>query len=84
MNGYAVSITPSAAHSSVLNFDAMTIPFQKVEESEKHQWREGHSLRWKERPDSCDCEVCFDLSEGGMFVCDGTSSLNYALMQTVD
>jgi dDENN domain len=36
-----------------------------------HQWREGHSLRWRERHNPDECEVCFDNSSEGMFVCDG-------------
>lgn len=74
VNGYAVSISQtSTAASSILNFDALTLPVQEVEQSEKHQWREGHSLRWKEKAENSECEVCFDVSEKGKFICDGTS-----------
>ena len=72
INGYAVSISQSStAASSILNFDALAIPVREVEESERHQWREGHSLKWTERQDLCDCEVCYEPSSGAMFVCDG-------------
>ena len=74
LNGYAVSISHSStAASSILNFDALAMPIQKVEESEMHQWREGHSLRWKKQHDPTDCNICFDLCSGGIFVCDGSS-----------
>jgi hypothetical protein len=73
VNGYAVSISQmSTAASSILNFDALALPVQQVEESEMHQWREGHSLRWKEQVETCECEVCYEVNAGGMFVCDGT------------
>jgi hypothetical protein len=57
----------------VLNFDALTIPMKEVEKSEKHQWREGHSLKWNEHARHGDCEVCYEASAGGMFICDGIS-----------
>src|SRR5277367_2432588 len=73
VNGYAVSISQSSmAHSSIMNFDALQMPVQKVEESEMRQWREGHSLRWQERVHPTDCEVCYELCAEGLFVCDGT------------
>jgi hypothetical protein len=73
VNGYAVSISQSStAASSILNFDALAMPLKNVEESERHQWREGHSLRWRDNVDVCECEVCYETSGGGMFVCDGT------------
>jgi hypothetical protein len=79
VNGYAVSISQtSIAASSILNFDALTLPVQEVEQSEKHQWREGHCLRWKETAENCECEVCFDVNEKGMFICDGTLSSSSA------
>lgn len=78
VNGYAVSISQSStAASSILNFDALAMPIQKVEDSEMHQWREGHSLRWKQRPDPCDCDICYEPNGGGMYVCDGIHSLNF-------
>src|SRR5277367_2614254 len=75
VNGYAVSISQSStAHSSIMNFDALQTPVQKVEESEMLQWREGHSLRWQERVLPTDCEVCYELCTEGLFVCDGPPS----------
>ena len=72
VNGYAVSISQSStAHSSIMNFDALQMPVQKVEESEMHQWREGHSLRWQEMTLPVDCEVCYEFCAEGLFVCDG-------------
>jgi hypothetical protein len=72
VNGYAVSISQtSIAASSILNFDALAMPLQQVEMSEMHQWREGHSLRWNEGMEGCECEVCYEGNDGGMFVCDG-------------
>src|SRR5271170_6190548 len=72
VNGYAVSISQSStAHSSIMNFDPLQMPVQKVEESEMHQWREGHSFRWQERAHPTDCEVCYELCTEGIFVCDG-------------
>lgn len=66
-----------------MNFDALALPVQMVEESEMHQWREGHSLRWKEQTDPGECEVCYDNTGEGMFVCDGNclfpSRSNYRL-----
>jgi hypothetical protein len=68
-----VSISQSStAASSILNFDALALPVQKVEESEMQQWREGHLLRWKDSVEPCDCEICYDNCNAGMFVCDGT------------
>lgn len=74
VNGYAVSISRSStAISSIMNFDALALPVQTVEESEMHQWREGHSLRWNEQPEPeiSGCDVCFENSGEGVFVCDG-------------
>src|ERR1700759_2032102 len=78
VNGYAVSISQSStAASSILNFDALAMPIRKVEESDMHQWREGHSFRWKQRPDPCDCDVCYEPNGGGIYVCDGILALNF-------
>src|SRR5271155_2144352 len=51
VNGSAGSISQSStAHSSIMNFDVLQTPVQKVEESEMHQWREGHFLRCFYKP----------------------------------
>lgn len=72
VNGYAVSISQSSmAQSSIMNFDALALPPQNVEESEKHQWREGHSMRWREHIGTDDCQVCFESSVEPAFVCVG-------------
>jgi hypothetical protein len=74
VNGYAVSISQSStAASSILNFDALALPIKPVEDSEMHQWREGHSLFWAERSSLCDCEICYEpCGGGGMYICNGT------------
>jgi hypothetical protein len=59
------------ANSSIMNFDALALPVQTVEESEMHQWREGHSLRWNEELDNANCDVCYENTDEGVFVCDG-------------
>lgn len=75
VNGNGVPTSPSSTiHSSILNFDALALPVRDVEESEKHQWREGHSLRWREAHASHDCEICFGTCDEGEFVCDGSFS----------
>jgi hypothetical protein len=73
VNGYAVSISQSSmAQSSLANFDALALAPQSVEDSERHQWREGHSMRWRERMGTDDCAICFESSLEPAFVCDGT------------
>jgi len=77
VNGYAVSISQNSfAQSSIMNLDALALPPQNVEESDKHQWREGHSMRWRERQGTDDCAICFETTVEPVFICDSTPTSN--------